>query len=35
MTECTYNHDQGNMGGVLTLDTFKHAFGLNKMSEML
>ncbi|KAF2180423.1 H(+)/hexose cotransporter 1 [Zopfia rhizophila CBS 207.26] len=30
---CSYGFDQGNIGGVLTLRTFKHAFGLDKLSE--
>lgn len=30
---CSYGFDQGNIGGVLTLPTFKHAFGLDKLSE--
>ncbi|KAL1612855.1 hypothetical protein SLS60_001085 [Paraconiothyrium brasiliense] len=30
---CAYGFDQGNIGGVMTLSTFKHAFGLDKLSE--
>lgn len=30
---CAYGFDQGNIGGVLTLPTFKHAFGLDKLDE--
>ncbi|KAH7062984.1 hypothetical protein BKA63DRAFT_429064 [Paraphoma chrysanthemicola] len=30
---CAYGFDQGNIGGVLTLPTFKHAFGLDRLSE--
>ena len=30
---CSYGFDQGNIGGVLTLPSFQHAFGLDKMSE--
>ncbi|KAF2792257.1 H(+)/hexose cotransporter 1 [Melanomma pulvis-pyrius CBS 109.77] len=30
---CSYGFDQGNIGGVLTLPTFKHAFGLDKLSD--
>ncbi|ORX92649.1 H(+)/hexose cotransporter 1 [Clohesyomyces aquaticus] len=30
---CAYGFDQGNIGGVLTLPTFKLAFGLDKLSE--
>jgi hypothetical protein len=30
---CAYGFDQGNIGGVLTLPTFKHAFGLDQLSE--
>lgn len=33
MAGCAYGFDQGNIGGVLTLPTFKHAFGLDKLSE--
>lgn len=30
---CSYGFDQGNIGGVLTLSSFKHAFGLDVLSE--
>ncbi|KAK8089647.1 hypothetical protein PG997_004608 [Apiospora hydei] len=30
---CAYGFDQGNIGGVLTLKSFKHAFGLDVMSK--
>ncbi|KAF2493939.1 hypothetical protein BU16DRAFT_550859 [Lophium mytilinum] len=30
---CSYGFDQGNIGGVLTLESFKHAFGLDKLSK--
>lgn len=30
---CSYGFDQGNIGGVLTLPTFKHAFGIDKLSQ--
>ncbi|KAL5377848.1 hypothetical protein DPSP01_009463 [Paraphaeosphaeria sporulosa] len=30
---CAYGFDQGNIGGVLTLPTFRHAFGLDKLSD--
>lgn len=30
---CAYGFDQGNIGGVLTLDSFKHAFGLDVLSK--
>lgn len=30
---CSYGFDQGNIGGVLVLPTFKHAFGLDAMRE--
>ncbi|KAJ9137931.1 Quinate permease [Pleurostoma richardsiae] len=30
---CSYGFDQGNIGGVLTLPSFRHAFGLDKLSE--
>lgn len=30
---CAYGFDQGNIGGVLTLPTFKHAFGLDQLDE--
>ncbi|KAJ4358318.1 uncharacterized protein N0V89_002900 [Didymosphaeria variabile] len=30
---CAYGFDQGNIGGTLVLPTFKHAFGLDKLSE--
>lgn len=30
---CSYGFDQGNIGGVLTLPTFMHAFGLDTLSE--
>lgn len=33
MAGCAYGFDQGNIGGVLTLPTFKHAFGLDSLSE--
>ena len=29
---CSYGFDQGNIGGVLTLPSFRHAFGLDKLS---
>ncbi|KAH8880522.1 quinate permease [Thozetella sp. PMI_491] len=32
MAGCSYGFDQGNIGGVLTLPSFKHAFGLDTMS---
>lgn len=30
---CAYGFDQGNIGGVLTLKSFRHAFGLDVLSE--
>ncbi|KAK8019504.1 H(+)/hexose cotransporter 1 [Apiospora arundinis] len=30
---CAYGFDQGNIGGVLTLKSFRHAFGLDVMSK--
>ncbi|KAI1872872.1 uncharacterized protein JN550_003746 [Neoarthrinium moseri] len=30
---CSYGFDQGNIGGVLTLPSFKRAFGLDVLSE--
>lgn len=30
---CSYGFDQGNIGGVLTLPSFKKAFGLDVLSE--
>lgn len=30
---CAYGFDQGNIGGTLTLNTFKHAFGLDKLDK--
>lgn len=30
---CSYGFDQGNIGGVLTLPSFKHAFGLDVLSK--
>lgn len=30
---CSYGFDQGNIGGVLTLPSFRHAFGLDELSE--
>ncbi|KAK7952010.1 Quinate permease [Apiospora aurea] len=30
---CAYGFDQGSIGGVLTLESFRHAFGLDVMSE--
>ncbi len=30
---CFYGFDTGNIGGVLTLKSFKHAFGLEKLSQ--
>ncbi|CAI6342397.1 unnamed protein product [Periconia digitata] len=33
MAGCAYGFDQGNIGGVLTLPTFKHAFGLDTLSQ--
>lgn len=30
---CAYGFDQGNIGGVLTLPSFKHAFGLDVLSK--
>ncbi|KAK8095526.1 hypothetical protein PG999_013548 [Apiospora kogelbergensis] len=30
---CAYGFDQGNIGGVLTLKSFRHAFGLDAMSK--
>lgn len=30
---CAYGFDQGNIGGVLTLPSFKKAFGLDVLSE--
>lgn len=30
---CAYGFDQGNIGGVLTLPTFKHAFGLDRLTK--
>ncbi|PSN71785.1 quinate permease [Corynespora cassiicola Philippines] len=30
---CSYGFDMGNIGGVMVLPTFKHAFGLDTMSE--
>jgi hypothetical protein len=30
---CSYGFDQGNIGGVLTLSSFKHAFGFNQLTE--
>ncbi|GME46917.1 putative quinate permease protein [Neofusicoccum parvum] len=29
---CSYGFDQGNIGGVLTLPSFRHAFGLDTLS---
>ncbi|KAI1083110.1 H(+)/hexose cotransporter 1 [Whalleya microplaca] len=29
---CSYGFDQGNIGGVLTLESFRHAFGLDGLS---
>lgn len=29
---CFYGFDSGNIGGILTLPSFKHAFGLNDLS---
>ncbi|ORY65998.1 quinate permease [Pseudomassariella vexata] len=33
MAGCSYGFDQGNIGGVLTLPSFKRAFGLDVLSE--
>ena len=33
MAGCSYGFDQGNIGGVLTLPTFKHAFGLDNLTK--
>ena len=30
---CSYGFDQGNIGGVLTLPSFRRAFGLDMLSE--
>lgn len=30
---CAYGFDQGNIGGVLTLKSFRHAFGLDVLSK--
>lgn len=30
---CFYGFDTGNIGGVLTLPSFKHAFGLDELSK--
>lgn len=30
---CSYGFDQGNIGGVLTLPSFRHAFGLDELSQ--
>lgn len=30
---CSYGFDQGNIGGVLVLPSFKHAFGLDILSQ--
>jgi hypothetical protein len=32
MAGCSYGFDQGNIGGVLTLPSFREAFGLDNMS---
>lgn len=29
---CSYGFDQGNIGGVLTLPSFRHAFGFDHLS---
>jgi hypothetical protein len=29
---CSYGFDQGNIGGVLTLPSFRRAFGLDQLS---
>lgn len=33
MAGCSYGFDQGNIGGVLTFPSFRHAFGLDQISE--
>ena len=33
LSGCSYGFDQGNIGGILTLPSFKHAFGLDKLSK--
>jgi hypothetical protein len=30
---CSYGFDQGNIGGVLTLPSFRHAFGLDELDQ--
>jgi MFS family permease len=30
---CFYGFDSGNIGGILTLPSFEHAFGLNELSQ--
>ena len=30
---CMYGFDQGNIGGILTLPSFKNAFGLDHLSQ--
>lgn len=30
---CSYGFDQGNIGGVLTLPSFQHAFGLDRLDQ--